>query len=62
MDKRITRAQLEMMYNERQINEVCDALDVTISGLYKMLDSAEIPRKQPGMANRRKRTTYEIVE
>ena len=62
MKKQISRSQLTAMYNEGNVTELAERLDMSLAGLYKLLDSAGIERKKPEIANRRKRTAYEIVE
>ncbi len=62
MRKQITRSELETMYDEMSVSDVAEKLNMSLAGLYKLLDSAGIPRKRQGLADREKRTVYDIVE
>ena len=63
MNKEITRSELQTMYTEMTVDDLAERLDVSLVGLYKLLDSAGIERKCPakGGGKRQKRTSYDLV-
>jgi hypothetical protein len=56
MKESITREQLKELYETMTVAEMAAKLNVSLVGLYKLLDSAGIARKKA------KRTVYEVAE
>ena len=64
MKKQIRRQELQARYKKETVGGLAEQLNLTGLGLYKLLDSAGIERKELSKcgANRKKRTVYEIVD
>ncbi len=62
MKKVIARSVLQTMYSEMTVDNLAEKLDMSLVGLYKLLDSAGIERKCPLKGKRQKRTVYDLVE
>jgi hypothetical protein len=61
MKSSISVSELRNRYENTHVSTLAQELNLSLDGLYKLLDKCGIERKSPGHAARKKRTRYEIV-